>query len=503
VFGMDVPGSALARAASGSTKTPPLRAPRRFNLVGTRWHGGKVSLRARRSGGRWTRWVPLDSGEPVWTGPRDFVQLRGNRALAGLHLSFVSAHAPAARAAARPRQVQLPQGGELSILPRAAWGAARCEPRKTAGYGRVDVAIVHHTESINGYSRAQARSVVLGVCLFHRNVNRWNDIGYDFLVDRYGDVFEGRAGGIEAPVVGAQAGGFNLFSTGVAAIGDFRFRRLPAAGFDALARLLAWKLSLNGVPAEGKVKVISQGGPFTPYPKGTPVTLNRISGHRDADSTVCPGAALYSQLPALRRAVAQLEGPVSSLELTTSQPGVVFPQPFALSGRLMPAFGIAVPPFASVEVQDGLAHGGRTLATLPVAADGSFSGTLPLAHSDVIQAVFPGGGGLPELISAPVFPMVAPALTLQASAPSVPRGGTVVLSGSVSPPKRRVLITQEEQKAGRFKLLRRIKVRTANGSFQVTLGLSRAGTFRFTAVTPADRSFAAGSSAPLVLSATG
>ena len=483
--------------------SPPLRAPRSFNLAGARWRSGVISLRARRDGGHWTRWVPLHSGEPVWTGTRDFVQLRGTRPLAGLRLDFVDAHAPGARsAAARARQVQLPQGGQLPIVPRAAWGAARCKPRKTAGYGRVDVAFVHHTLSINGYSRAQARSVVLGVCLFHRNVNRWNDIGYDFLVDRYGDVFEGRAGGIEAPVVGAQAGGFNLFSTGVAAIGDFRFRRLPPAGFNALAQLLAWKLSLNGVPAEGKVDVVSQGGPWTPFRKGTPVTLNRISGHRNADSTECPGSALYSQLPALRTAVTQLQGPLSRLDLATSQANLVFPQPLALTGRLTPATGIPLPPFASVEIQDALARGGRTLATLPLSADGSFSGTLPLAHNDVIQAVYPGGNGLPKLISAPLFPTVAPALTLQASATTVPRGGTVVLSGSVAPPKNGVVITQEDQKGARFKLLRKIRVKPTNGAFQVTLGVARTGTFRFTARSPAARSSAPGSSAPLLLSVT-
>jgi N-acetylmuramoyl-L-alanine amidase-like protein len=500
---MKVPAGRVASAASGPLVTAPLRAPRRFNLVGARWRDGKISLRARRAGGRWTRWLPMDAGEPVWTGPRDFVQLRGSRSLAGMRLHFVDAHAPAARsAAARARQVQLPQGGQLSIVPRAAWGGARCKPRKTAGYGRVDVAFVHHTLSINGYSRAQARSVVLGVCLFHRNVNRWNDIGYDFLVDRYGDVFEGRAGGIEAPVVGAQAGGFNLFSTGVAAIGDFRFRRLPAAGFNALARLLAWKLSLNGVPAEGKVDVVSQGGPWTPFRKGTPVTLNRISGHRDADSTECPGSALFSQLPALRTAVTQLEGPVSRLDLATPQANLVFPQPLTLTGRLTPAPGIPLPPFASVEIQDALARGGRTLATIPLSADGSFSGTLPLAHNDVVQAVYPGGAGLPK-ISAPLFLTVAPALTLQASAATVTRGGTVVFSGSVSPPTKRVVITQEEQKGARFKLLRKIRLKPAGGAFQVTVGLARTGTYRFTALTPAARSTAPGSSAPLLLSVTG
>src|SRR4051812_38801729 len=435
---MDVPTTASgARAASGSGfVTPPLRAPRRYDLVGAEWRSGSggLWLRGRRSGGRWSSWARLGESEepsraaphatePVWAGGDDYVQLRGTRPMRGLHLSFVNAHVPTTvTAAVRKSQVPLPTGGQLAIEPRAAWGASRCKPRKTAGYGSVDLAFIHHTDSLNGYSRSQSASVVLGVCLFHRNVNRWNDIGYNFLVDRYGQVFEGRAGGIEAPVVGAQAGGFNLFSTGIAAIGTFSAGGFSSAGMNSLAELLAWKLSLLGVPAQGTVTVPSDGGPFTPFAKGTPVTLNRIAGHRDADSTACPGTALYAQLPGLRTRVAELEGPVSSLSLTSPQPRLVYPQPLVLSGRVTPAPGLAVPAGATVQIRDQLSRGGRVLATLPLAADGSFAGSLPLVHDDVLQAVFAGGGGLPRLVSGVVFAGVAPNVTLQASAGSVPRG---------------------------------------------------------------------------------
>ncbi|HEX6460169.1 MAG TPA: N-acetylmuramoyl-L-alanine amidase [Thermoleophilaceae bacterium] len=511
-FGMDVTAGAVgARAASGGFLTRPLRAPRRYDLVGATWRrgSGALWLRGRRAGGRWSGWVRLSeseeksraaghSTEPVWAGGKDFVQLRGARPLSGLHLSFVNAHVPAARASAvRKAQVALPTGGQLAVTPRAAWGASRCKPRKTAGYGRVDLAFVHHTETLNGYSRSESPSVVLGVCLFHRNVNRWDDIGYDFLVDRYGQVFEGRAGGIEEPVIGAQAGGFNSFSTGIAAIGDFRFSRFSSAGINSLARLLAWKLSLNGIPAVGTVLEKSGGGIFTAYPKGAPVTLNRISGHRDADQTACPGNALYRQLPALRQQVAQLEGPVSRLDLTAPQPRLVYPQPLVFSGRLTPAPGVALPAGAAVQIIDNLAKGGRVLATLPLAPDGSFSGALPLARNDVLQAVFAGGPGVPKLVSGVVVAGVAPALTLQSSATSVTRGSTITLAGSVSPAKGRLTIDEEELRGTRYRRVRTVKVRASGGQFSVTLGLSRPGTFRFTARTAASRQTQAGASVPV------
>jgi N-acetylmuramoyl-L-alanine amidase len=496
-FGMDVPAGAItARAASGDFVTDPLRARRRYDLVGAEWRSGTgvLWLRGRRDGSRWSKWVRLGESEepsrgarhatePVWAGGDDYVQLHGTRPLHGLHLSFVNAHVPSARTAGvRKSQVALPTGGQLAITPRAAWGASRCRPRKTAGYGNVELAFIHHTDTLNGYSRSQSPSVVLGVCLFHRNVNRWNDIGYNFLVDRYGQVFEGRAGGMEAPVVGAQAGGFNLFSTGVAAIGTFTSARFPAAGMNSLAELLAWRLSTFGLPAEGSVTVPSNGGPFTQFRKGTPVTLNHIAGHRDADSTSCPGSALYSQLPALRARVAQLEGPVSQLQLGSPFPKEIYPQPVPVSGVLRPAPGLTVPAGATVQIRDQLARGGRVLATLPIAPDGTFSGSLPLTGGDVLQATFAGGSGLPRLVSDVVFVSVAPSVTLQSSAAGVARGGTVTLAGSVNPPpKRRVRVVEEELRGTRYRHIRTLRLRATGGAFSVTVGLARPGAFRFTA----------------------
>ena len=165
------------------------------------------------------------------------------------------------------------------------------------------LAFVHHTENPNGYLAGEVPAMLRAIFAFHREVRGWNDIGYNFVVDAFGRIFEARAGGIDEPVVGAQAGGYNLVSSGVAVLGSFSapadLRRRPG---DALQRLLAWKLALHGVPAQGRVTVHVNpaGAVYSRFPANAPVSLPRIAGHRDADTTDCPGDALYHQLPAIR-----------------------------------------------------------------------------------------------------------------------------------------------------------------------------------------------------------
>jgi hypothetical protein len=514
---MTVPAAANARAASGQVVTRALRAPRRYDMAAAEWRGGagaSVWLRGRRAGGRWSRWAKLDPSEqplrrgsgtePIWAGGYDYVQLRTSRALAGLRLSFVRIREDA-RAAAAPRTVSVqmppPAGGQLQIVPRAAWGAARCKPRVTAGYGQVDFALVHHTTTLNSYTRAQSAAIVLGICLFHRDVNGWNDIGYNFLVDKYGQVFEGRQGGIDSPVIGAQAGGFNAVSTGVATLGNFSRSRLSRAGVASLAHVLAWKLSVQGVPAQGQVTVTSAGGPFTPFRAGSSVTVNRISGHRDVDSTACPGSALYAQLPDLRRLVTALEGPVSRLTLSSPTPTVRFPQPLVVTGTLAEPPGLTLPAGATVEIQDRLPAGGRSLTTLPL-ANGGFAGSLAIAHNDVVRAVFEGGGGLPRVVSIPIYVTVIPVLTLQASAPAVPHGSPVTLTGTVAPAKGRVTIAEQVLRRGAFRQLRQFKVAAVAGRFTRAVTLGKAGSYRFVARSPADRLTGLGQSAPVAVTAS-
>ena len=207
--------------------------------------------------------------DPAFTGAADELQLRLRGDARGLRLRFVRAlpHAPTPRARARARQAR-------RTSSRARAGApTRCRraPARATAPSRSRSST---TRPARSSTRPRTRpGIVLGIARYHRDSNRWNDIGYNFLVDRYGVIFEGRAGGIDAAVIGAQAQGYNSQSTGIATLGTFTNLPLDEPAMEALAKLIGWKLSIHGIPTQGTVTLISGGGETNRYPSGTPVTL--------------------------------------------------------------------------------------------------------------------------------------------------------------------------------------------------------------------------------------
>ena len=127
---------------------------------------------------------------------------------------------------------------------------------------------VHHTVSLNDYSPAESPGIVLAVCRYHRNSNGWNDIGYNALVDKYGTLFEGRAGGLDQAVIGAQAQGFNSVTAGISNIGDHTSLPQTPEALAALASYIRWKLTVHGQPLAGRVTVTSAGGSASRYGAG-------------------------------------------------------------------------------------------------------------------------------------------------------------------------------------------------------------------------------------------
>ncbi|MFJ3800693.1 peptidoglycan recognition protein [Streptomyces sp. NPDC090088] len=198
-------------------------------------------------------------------------------------------------------------GPRPKIVTRRGWGADESLRERGFVYtGKIKAAFVHHTASGNGYTCSQAPSVIRSIYRYHVVSMGWRDIGYNFLVDKCGTIYEGRAGGVAKAVRGAHTLGFNNNSMGIAVIGTYGSHKPSAAAVTAVAKLTAWKLGLFGANPKGKTYLKSGGGNL--YPKGKNVRLNVISGHRDGYATECPGAKLYAKLGSARTSSAHLQG---------------------------------------------------------------------------------------------------------------------------------------------------------------------------------------------------
>ncbi|HEX2089455.1 MAG TPA: N-acetylmuramoyl-L-alanine amidase [Actinomycetota bacterium] len=188
-----------------------------------------------------------------------------------------------------------------SIIRRSEWGANERLRNCGASYASsLKVSFVHHTVNSNSYSPSQSDDIVRGIYHYHTQTRGYCDIAYNFLVDRYGQVFEGRAGGMTRPVIPAATMGFNTGSTAVSAIGNFESASPPSAMVSAIERLLAWRLDVAHINPLGSVTLRSTGSTGGKYPAGRMVTFRRISSHRDAGYTACPGRYLYANVPGIR-----------------------------------------------------------------------------------------------------------------------------------------------------------------------------------------------------------
>jgi hypothetical protein len=202
--------------------------------------------------------------------------------------------------AASTMRLALPTRPVPRMVTRAGWGADEAIVKDAPEYtGPTQIFFVHHTATGNGYSCSQSASIVRGIQAYQVRSKGWDDIGYNFLVDKCGNVFEGRAGGVGRPVLGAHTLGFNTDASAIAVIGTYDNVGVSSAVRTAIATVAAYKLGAYGSNPAGKVTMTSGGGNL--YPKGARATLWRISGHRDAGRTDCPGDTLYSQLPSIRK----------------------------------------------------------------------------------------------------------------------------------------------------------------------------------------------------------
>ncbi|MGZ5414460.1 MAG: SpoIID/LytB domain-containing protein [Aeromicrobium sp.] len=291
-----------------------------FSMVGVTWSSATkssdltVQIRWRERY-KWSSWTDLEldlentateggrpGTEPQWVGHADGVAVRvtsgsgvkpADVKVATIDPGKSDAITPVAfqtgatdvKTAAIAQAVLAPKP---AIILRSAWGASAGGGCDSPIYGQTTRgAVIHHTAGSNTYTASESAGIVRATQSYHVKSRGWCDIGYNFLVDKYGQIFEGRKGGIDKPVRAAHSGNgkVNEETMGVSLMGTFSSVSPTSAMKTAVVQLVSWRFSGYSVPAKG---TYSLGG----------VSLNRIAGHRNVVSTECPGNLAYGWLGA-------------------------------------------------------------------------------------------------------------------------------------------------------------------------------------------------------------
>ena len=220
------------------------------------------------------------------------------------------------------------------IYSRAQWGANESMRDKgSLRYFEVHAGFVHHTVNANSYTRAEVPGIIRSIYAYHTQSKGWSDVGYNYLVDRFGRIWEGRYGGIDRAVVGAHTLGYNDYAFAMSAIGNFDIAQPPAAMVEAYGALFAWKLSLHGIDASSTKQWV--GSKY----------FQAINGHRDAGQTACPGRYLYAKIPEIRKLAAAAQKGWDGRELesnlaSTAHPDLVVRRASDGQGFLIPTGGM-------------------------------------------------------------------------------------------------------------------------------------------------------------------
>ncbi|SET77608.1 N-acetylmuramoyl-L-alanine amidase, partial [Geodermatophilus poikilotrophus] len=305
-----------------------------FSLVGVTWAYDPavtdtvVQVRVRDLAGTWGAWTEvgaeaaeqeagMDTGTPVrggtaplWTGPATAVEAelvtRSGAQPADVQLDLVDPGESAADDSLGTPDITETADAATAMPPvfsRTQWGAdERIMGWRPQYASTIKAATLHHTAGSNSYTAGDVPAILRSTYTYHAQSLGWGDIGYNVLVDKFGRLWEGRAGGLASTVIGAHAGGFNTGTFGVSMMGNYDAVDTPQPMVDAVAAIIAWKFSLFNVAPNGTTTLTSGG--TDKYPAGTAVRLPTIFGHRDTKSTACPGRYGYARLPEIRGKVA-------------------------------------------------------------------------------------------------------------------------------------------------------------------------------------------------------
>ena len=338
----------LAVTAPDVIATVPQGAP----LVALTWAAVEappsttaVSVRGKLSSG-WTGWTSIDVNtdtdpvaerrglpqrlgtDPIWLGNVSQVQVRyaagSKAAVARGRVELIDPNStPVALGSATPASAVVASASTTSVaasaatitsitttaastsgapklFTRAQWGAneglRNCDPDYA---DTTKAVIVHHTAGTNSYTAAQSASIVRGILAYHTNSLGWCDIGYNVLIDKYGQIFEGRYGGLNRSVIGAHALGFNNGTFGVSMLGNYQTASPSAAALSAVERISAWRLH-NYYVDPGQKTPLTSADSGSRYRAGTTTMLPVMTGHRDTYLTACPGTNVWTRLASIR-----------------------------------------------------------------------------------------------------------------------------------------------------------------------------------------------------------
>ena len=304
-----------------------------FSAVGVTWRRSTVpgakppnlQVAVRTYDGSWQPWTALEADadlptagsgageqgngrggtDPYFAGPSTGVQVRvdvvSGALPADLRVELVDPGTSPADSHLGPTAMSAASAaaGLPKVVTRSQWGADESLRNGSATYdSSIKMAFVHHTASSNSYTKAQAPAAVRSIYAYDTKGLGWSDIAYNVLIDKYGQVFEGRAGGLSRAVRSAATGGFNPSTFSVSALGTYTTTAPTSAMLTSIERILAWKLGLYHLNPAGTAKLVASSGSGTTsrYANGVSHTFSVISGHRDAGLTACPGNLLYAKL---------------------------------------------------------------------------------------------------------------------------------------------------------------------------------------------------------------
>jgi N-acetylmuramoyl-L-alanine amidase-like protein len=302
-----------------------------FEALALSWNAASdatIRLRVSDDGRAWSEWITPNIDEDVtnrsegryataithFGAAKRYVEFSSTSHVDGLTLTMFAPPPP--RRDDR-YSVQEFDFGNVKVRSRVDWGCPEGESalRWTPAYSRVTHLIVHHTAGSNSLPDWDAE--LRNIWFFHTVTNGWGDIGYNFLIDPNGVIYEGRAGGDGA--IGAHFSCRNTNTAGVALLGTFSNVSPTKAALDSLERVLGELLKRNQLRSTDIALHVPSG-----------LNLPTISAHRDGNDspvtctrTECPGDVLYSMLPAIRSALACLPVSIQAQPLSTSAPATL------------------------------------------------------------------------------------------------------------------------------------------------------------------------------------